>query len=145
MFACDYCEYRVASSKIMDIHNSTFHSKDPKFSCDNCGYQHSANQESCPAFGNDCRKCGLKNYFAAKCKRNIEETDTLAEETYQTEEVSSVKLDNAQLVTHRLESGQFFRSQPDTGAQYNVLPLHVYKQTTTDNRLEKVNPFRRLW
>ena len=26
--------------------------------CENCGYQHSANRESCPAFGKDCRRCG---------------------------------------------------------------------------------------
>ena len=41
MFFCDYCEFRVASNKIMGIHNSTFHSKDAKCSCEICGHQSS--------------------------------------------------------------------------------------------------------
>ena len=88
--------------------------------CGNCGYQHSANRESCPGFGKDCRRCGAKNHFASKCRQDIkatEEADELTEETYQTEEVSVVKLDDSQLVTLRLESRRFIRFQPDTGAQ----------------------------
>lgn len=111
--------------------------------CDKCGYQHSENPEACPAFGKDCRRSGAKNHFAAKCKQEIKflaETETREPETYQTEEVSTVKLDDAQLVTLRLESGKSIRFQPDTGAQCNVLPLHVYKQATHDGNLEKVKP-----
>ena len=54
-------------------------------------------------------------------------------------EVSAVRLDDSQLVTLRLESGNFVRFQPDTGAQCNVLPLHVYKKASKDYKLEKVN------
>ena len=39
MFSCDHCKYLIASSKIMDIHNRTFHSKDQRYSCNICGYQ----------------------------------------------------------------------------------------------------------
>ena len=39
MFSCDHCKYQIASSKIIDIHISTFHSKDEKDNCDICGYQ----------------------------------------------------------------------------------------------------------
>ena len=70
--------------------------------CENCGYQHSPNWESCPAFGKDCRGCGAKNHFASKCRQDIkamEEADELTEDTYQTEKVSLVKLDDSQLVT----------------------------------------------
>ena len=52
--------------------------------CENCGYHHSANRESCPAFGKDCRRCGAKNHFASKCRQDIkatEEADELTEET----------------------------------------------------------------
>ena len=47
-----------------------------------------------------------------------------------------MRLDDSQLVTVRLESGNFVRFQPDTVAQCNVLPLHIYKKAS---KLEKVN------
>lgn len=105
-----------------------------------------ANPESCPARGKDCWKCGAKNHFANRCKQEVkatkfEETDTYFEETYQTEEVSAVRLDDSQLVTLKLESGSFIRFQPDTGAQCNVLPVHIYKQACND---QKCNLFKRL-
>jgi len=70
-----------------------------------------------------------KNHFASKCRQDIkamEEADELTEETYQNEEVAVVKLDDSQLVTLRLGSRRFIPLQPDTGAQCNVLPLHIY-------------------
>ena len=39
MLSCDHCEYLVSSSKIMDIHNRTFHGKVKKYNCDLCGHQ----------------------------------------------------------------------------------------------------------
>ena len=51
-------------------------------------------------------------------------------------EASAMRLDDSQLVTVRLESGNFVRFQPDTVAQCNVLPLHIYKKAS---KLEKVN------
>ena len=38
------------------------------------------------------------------------------EETYQTEEILAVRLDDSQLVTLQLESVNFIRFQPDKGA-----------------------------
>ena len=67
-----------------------------------------------------------------------EESDMYYEETYLTEEISVVRLDDSQLVTLQMESGSFIRFQPDTGAQCNVLPLHVYKRASKDYKLEKV-------
>lgn len=72
----------------------------------------------------------------------MEEADELTEETYQTEEVSAVKLDDSQLATLRLESRRFIRFQPDTGAQCNVPPLYIYRQATDDKKLEKVKPIQ---
>ena len=54
-------------------------------------------------------------------------------------EVAAVKLDDSQLVTLMLESGNFIRFQPDTGAQCNSLPLQVYQKASKDEKLEKVN------
>ena len=67
-----------------------------------------------------------------------DDEDDEAGEMYQIE-VSTVRLDDSQLVTLRLESGNFVRFQPDTGAQCNVLPLHIYKKASKDDKLEKVN------
>ena len=39
MFACDHCEYQVASKKVMEIHNRTFHDENAKYNCDICGHQ----------------------------------------------------------------------------------------------------------
>ena len=72
----------------------------------------------------------------------MEEAHELTEETYQTEEGSAVKLDESQLVTLRLGSRRFIRFQPDTRAQCNVLPLHMYRQATDDKKLEKVKPIQ---
>ena len=39
MFFCDHCSYPIASRKIMEIHNCTFHGQDEKYNHDICGYQ----------------------------------------------------------------------------------------------------------
>ena len=111
--------------------------------CTKCGYQHPGKLESCPAIGQECLKCGKRNHFASRCKwKEVKATDLEdddeAGEIYQIE-VAAVKLDDSQLVTLKLESGNFVRFQPDTGAQCNVLPLHVYKKASKDEKLEKVN------
>ena len=107
-----------------------------------CGYQHQESSESCPAIGQECLKCAKRNHFASRCKsKEVKATDLEddeAGEMYQIE-VAAVKLDDSQLVTLKLESGNFIRFQPDTGAQCNVLPLQVYRKASKDEKLEKVN------
>ena len=39
MFSWDHCENQISSTKIMDIHNRTFHDEDAKYNCDICGHQ----------------------------------------------------------------------------------------------------------
>ena len=56
------------------------------------------------------------------------------------EEISAVTLDDSQLVTLRLESGNYLRFQPDTGAQCNAVPLHLYKKATKNVDLCNVTP-----
>ena len=110
--------------------------------CEKCGYQHQESSESCPAIGQECLKCGKRNHFASRCKsKEVKATnfeDDEAGEMYQIE-VAAMKLDDSQLVTLKLESGNFIRFQPDTGAQCNSLPLQVYQKASKDERLEKVN------
>ena len=66
--------------------------------------------------------------------------DELSDEVFGVEEISAVTLDDSQLVTLKLESGNYLRFQPDTGAQCNVVPLHLYKKATKDVDLCNVTP-----
>ena len=61
------------------------------------------------------------------------------EETFPVQ-VAAVALDDAQLVTLRLESGKYVRFQPDTGAQCNMLPVDLYRKATGDHKLTKAIP-----
>ena len=66
--------------------------------------------------------------------------DELSDEVFGVEEISAVTFDDSQLVTLKLESGNYLRFQPDTGAQCNVVPLHLYKKATKDVGLCNVTP-----
>ena len=44
--------------------------------CLKCGYQHPEKLESCPAIGQECRKCGKRNHFASRCtSKEVKATD----------------------------------------------------------------------
>ena len=90
-----------------------------------------------------CNKCGKKNHFANVCFGHAPKPttrthpvycfeDELSDEVFGVEGISAVTLDDSQLVTLKLESGNYVRFQPDTGAQCNVVPLHLYKKATND-------------
>ena len=66
--------------------------------------------------------------------------DELSDEVFGVQEISAVTLDDSQLVTLNLESGNYLRFQPNTGAPCNVVPLHLYKKTTKDVDLCNVTP-----
>lgn len=128
--------------------------------CGNCGKAHDLKRrESCPAFRRRCAKCGKYNHFAAMCMggawadRNkisqtarvvdLEETeDTECDEIYCISDIAAIQLDDSQLVTLKLKSGNFLRFQPDTGAQCNVIPVHLYKKATKDVTLEHVKQYQ---
>ena len=54
--------------------------------------------------------------------------------------LAAVTLDDSQLVTLRLESGNYLCFQPDTGAQCNVIPVELYKKAANDPDLRQVKP-----
>ena len=68
--------------------------------------------------------------------RVIEDSDEDDEDVYIISDVAAVTLDDSQLVTFRL------RLQPDTGAQCNVIPVHLYKKAAKDPKLRKVTPVK---
>ena len=126
----------------------------PAKECGNCGRKHEP--EKCRARGKTCNECGKRNHFAAMCRsrkrqssktnktgvRVIEDSDEDDEDVYSISDVAAVTLDDSQLVTFRLDSGSYVRFQPDTGAQCNVIPVHLYKKAAKDPKLRKVTPVK---
>ena len=119
--------------------------------CENCGRAHEIG--NCATHGSVCNKCGKLNHSSAVCLsgknragvlRNVKAVEELTEsdvsdgETYVISDVSAFSIDDSQLVTLQLESGNCLRFQPNTGAQCNVIPLELYKKATTDTELKKV-------
>ena len=117
--------------------------------CDFCGRMHDVSKrENCPAFG---KRCNKQNHFANMCFGSAPKPsqrgsrvhyleDEFSDKVFGVEEISAVSPDDSQLVTLKLESGNFLRFQPDTGAQCNVVPLHLYKKATRDFNLLNVTP-----
>ena len=120
--------------------------------CDFCGRMHDVSKrENCPAFGKRCNKCNKQNHFANVCFGSAPKPsqrgsrvhyleDEFSDEVFGVQEISAVTLNDSQLVTLKLESGNYLRFQPDTGAQCNVVPLHLYKKATNDFDLLNVAP-----
>ena len=117
--------------------SSTTHK--PVRECWNCGRTHEYHQKDiCPAYGKTCSKCLKPNHFAVKCRSKNKPTrrsvkaidDDNAEEVFSTQ-ISAINLDDSQLVTLKLETGNFLCFQVDTGAQCNVIPLPLYKKLQT--------------
>ena len=122
--------------------------------CENCGRIHEPN--NCFARGKTCGNCGRLNHFAAVCrsgKRRDAKSDSSvkaidqeanhgddSDEIYVISEIAVVTLDDTQLVTLCLESGNHLRFQPDTGAQCNVIPVHLYKKAANDPDLKQIKP-----
>ena len=119
--------------------------------CGNCGRHHEIG--NCAARGKLCNECGKLNHFASVCRsgkrrtgtqKDVKTVEELAEfdesdgEIYVIGEISAVTLDDSQLVTVKLASGNCLRFQPDTGAQCNVIPLELYKKATNDTELKGV-------
>ena len=62
-----------------------------------------------------------------------EDFNTQESDAYVKSDISSVTLDDSQSVTLKLvNSGSFFRFQPDTGAECDIAPVHLYKQACND-------------
>ena len=113
---------------------------------ENCGHQNEHyKRELCPAFGKVCNKSHKPNHFAIKCqskqpKRSVKAIDE-GEEIYQTQ-ISKISVDDSQLVTLKLETGNYLHFQLDTGAQCNVMPLELYRKATKDHELAHLTPDR---
>ena len=117
--------------------------------CGSCGRRHPfGKKELCPAYGKICNKCAKPNHFAVKCRtkgketgksiRAVEDEDDM-DEVFPTQ-VSVLQVDDSQLVTVQLQSGNYICFQLDTVAQCNVIPVNLYKKATEDRKLTNVVP-----
>ena len=113
----------------------------PRIDCKFCGRQHERKKESCPAWGQVCKKCRGKNHFAKCCPPDIrrkthgitgEYPHSSHADDYEDNCILSVETDAMHSVsTHptgplytemRLPDGKPLRMQIDSGATVNVMP-----------------------
>ena len=103
--------------------------------CGKCGYKHEPC--NCPAFGKVCKNCNKRNHFAEKCKSkkihevydNDSDSDIFLNSVETKDQLNDWKV-NVKIQTKNISV------KLDTGAQCNVLPLHVYKQITRNKPLK---------
>ena len=90
--------------------------------CKYCDRQHGAQKESCPAYGQNCRKCGKANHFAAVCKAKSTNERQVCE--IETEELLTLgNGDNVRAYCHLNINGNSVHFMLDCGATVNVLPF----------------------
>ena len=95
--------------------------------CGKCGYKYEPRK--CPAFGKICKNCNKRNHFAKKCKskKMHEVQDSDNDSDIFLNSIETEKQVNDWKVSVKILK-QNVSVKLDTGAQCNVLPLHVYKQ-----------------
>ena len=112
--------------------------------CYSCGglWPHLGGRRSCPAFGVDCRKCGVKNHFARVCKSKkqvrhiVESNDSdTDDDSYK---VSSVKSNKKYRnhVTVRVDNHPV-RFQVDSGADVNIMDEKTFSHIKSRVKLSK--------
>ena len=115
-------------------------------SCGNCGMSHEP--KACPAFGKVCHHCGKENHFTRVCRQKLQKTTGkqqykkahFIEEDAPVYCVTDGKLGKRGIVTLQVDVNRFVQFHVDTGAECNVLPLHIYCKATGDHNLTQVVP-----
>ena len=106
--------------------------------CGKCGYKHEPRK--CPAFGKVCKNCNKRNHFAKECKSkkmhelhdNDSDSDIFLNSIETKDQLNDWKV-NVKIQNKNISV------KLDTGAQCNVLPLHVYKQINRNKPLKRSN------
>jgi hypothetical protein len=105
--------------------------------CRYCGSNHERKKEKCPAWGEDCWKCGKKNQFASKCLGEKGQPSSSS-----VGKVSAFTITGQENITKTLKvatSGETATFLIDTGASVNILPIKEYNRVTGDRRGKKLN------
>ena len=73
-------------------------------------------------------KCHSLSGRAKPTQRQVQAIDEDDSDKVFPTQISAINLDDSQLVTVNLESGNFLQFQVDAGAQCNVMPLELYQK-----------------
>lgn len=135
-------------------------------SCRNCGGNHPAKREQCPAFGQQCHNCGKQNHFKMLCRsaktykagRQVHllsaDTDSDSDGTFTIEplslqggnDISSVESDcykGERRCTVTINDNTL-ELKVDTGAKCNVISLNTYKAIRQTEKLQKSHKLVKL-
>ena len=129
--------------------------KKHEISCRFCGRRHAKVRQQCPAWGQECNKCGKANHFAKQCKTKKLTASTFVRNVDHTEDVSS-NSDSSEVfvnvVSHNpsrdikcemIVADRRVTFLVDTGASANLLPLCNLPKTAvvspTDRQLTMWN------
>ncbi|TGZ53491.1 hypothetical protein DBV15_12632 [Temnothorax longispinosus] len=105
------------------------------FQCNRCGTNHK--RRSCPAYQKECKACGKLGHFMKQCKSKkkvhlVQEDTQLTSDSSSNETlyVNSVISKSANEVwTETVKVGKkAFHAKLDSGAQCNVLPMHIVEK-----------------
>ena len=113
-----------------------------------CGKGHERLKESCPAWSKICSRCRKPNHFAIKCRQaaivHKTKVNAIANDNINifTVQGNKLQLEDNRVVTLNLSStaNNCIRFQIDSGADCNVVPLHVYQPATGDQELQFLKP-----
>ena len=123
-----------------EIHpiRSTAKKQIDKPACNRCGYRHTPNQ-TCPAYGAECRKCGRKNHFAKVCRSKTslsslnaivqDDCDNPSKDMFIGMLLANSNSKDWKTTVLLNKRGTTFKL--DTGAQCNVISKHKYDQIST--------------
>ncbi len=111
----------------------------PAAECEFCGYVHGSSRSTCPASGQECRKCHRKGHFAKKCRafrgRGAPRAHAVVTSDPQDEGVEYLlrvkgdPADEKDIVVEMKVEGKTVNFQVDCGASVNVIPQHYVPDT----------------
>ncbi|KAF2894626.1 hypothetical protein ILUMI_11547 [Ignelater luminosus] len=116
-----------------------------KFKCRRCGTLRGLRQ--CPAYGQICKKCGIKNHFAISCRVKNVKTIECNSNSSSTSDlfVNTIRVNN---VHHKqnhvwdeivsIENGKL-KIKVDTGADVSIMPLKVFKKLDSQFKIRPTN------
>jgi hypothetical protein len=132
-------QYQSTSAK-------NFHRKE-KTECKYCGYIHAKGR--CPAYGENCKKCGLKNHFERVCRSNKVQS---VESTELEHQLDSLFIGAVDVVANRSRQSWILPMRVtnagcstdvsfkiDTGAETNCIDLNTAKSLLADLKPTKVH------
>ena len=118
---------------------------DSQGSCNRCGMKHLYN--NCPAYRQKCYKCNRLNHFAKQCRsrkinvvENFEIESDASSESFVVGNIETKKRAEEFLLEIKLlDCNKIVKFKLDTGAQVNVIPMHIFAKLNLNHLLRKCN------